>query len=93
MYPDQIKIIKSFMPKFDCIQNHIIRFLREHRISGVENKKCSTGIHAMKIGEDTYVYNGEPFNLKSAFCSNLKCFLDNLDKSTIYKFIELAKKN
>jgi len=44
------KIIKSFMSKFDCIQNHIIRFLREYRIQGVENKNCSTGLHMMKIG-------------------------------------------
>jgi|APSaa5957512493_1039668.scaffolds.fasta_scaffold17649_3 hypothetical protein len=80
------------MSKFGCIQNHIIRFLREYRIIGVENKKCSAGIHTMRIGENTYVYNGEPFGLKSAFCLDLECFLGNLDKITVQKYIKQTKR-
>jgi len=57
LYPDQIKIIKQFISKFDCIQNHIILFLREYRLAGVENKKCSIEIHDMHIGDTAYVYN------------------------------------
>ncbi len=45
----------------------------------------------MKIGETAYVFNGEQFGLKSAFCSDLKCFLDNLDESAVKRFIESKK--
>ena len=92
MYPDQIAIIKQFMPKFDCIQNHIILFLREYRIQGVENRKCSSKIHNMRIGEDTYVYDGEQLGLKSVFCSDLECFLDNLHESSITRHRQLTQK-
>lgn len=80
------------MPKFDCIQNHIIRFIRKYRIQGVENTKCSSGIHNMRINEVTYVYNGEPHGLKSVYCSDMKCFLENLDESCIKKFLNSIKK-
>jgi len=82
------------MSKFECIQNHIIRFIREYRIHGVENKKCSAEVHEMRMGDDAYVYNGVPFDLRSVFCSNLECFLDNLDESSIIRYREslLSKK-
>ena len=80
------------MPKFDCIQNHIIRFIRECRLPGVENKSCCNGTHDMKIGDTAYVYNGEPFGLQSVYCSDMKCFLDNLDESSVRKYIESMPK-
>lgn len=80
------------MPKFGCIQNHITRFVREYRIPGVENKRCSAELHEMRIGEDTYVYNGEPQGLKSVFCSDLECFLQNLDRTSVARYIESASK-
>ena len=92
MYPDEIKIIKEFMPKFDCIQNHIIRLIREYRFPGVEDKKCSTGVHSMKINQTAYVFNGEPFELPSIHCSDLRCFLDNLDDSSVKKYLKSIKK-
>ena len=96
LYQEQIKIIKSHITKFECIQNHIIRFVRNHRIQGVvDDKKCSVGVHELRFGETTYVYDGKIDNLKSVFCSDLECFLDNLDKTVIKKYIgrdELNKK-
>ena len=80
------------MPKFDCIQNHIIRFIREYRLSGVENKTCCEKTHEMRIDETAYVYNGEPFGLQSVYCSDMKCFLENLDESSVKKFLESVKK-
>ena len=78
------------IPKFDSIQNHIITFIRKNRLyeSGVENKQCGTGIHSMKIGQTAYAFNGEPFDLKSVYCSDLKCFLENLDSESVKKFLE-----
>ncbi len=88
MYPEQIRIIKQFIPKFDCIQNHIILFLKGNRLyeNGVENKKCYAKTHDMKIGETVYIFNGEAFGLNSAYCSDLRCFLDNLDESSVKKY-------
>lgn len=80
------------MPKFDCIQNHIIRFIREYRIPRVENRKYSIEIHDMVIGDDAYVYDGKLFGFKSVFCSGLECFLNNLEKSAVNKFVESVKK-
>jgi len=80
------------MPKFDCIQNHIIRLIREYRFSGVESKKCHAKTHDMEIGETAYIFNGTPFGLNSVYCSDLECFLDNLDESSVRKFIESIKK-
>lgn len=80
------------MLKFDCIQNHIIRFIKAeaNRLyeGGVEDKQCYTGEHHMKIGETAYVYNGELFGLKSMYCSNLECFLENIDELSVKKYIE-----
>jgi len=81
------------MPKFDCIQNHIILFIREYRFPGVENKQCHNGNHSMNIGDAAYVFNGEPFGLNSAYCSDLRCFLDNLDEASVKKYHKSAKKN
>lgn len=94
MYPEQLTIIKEFVLKFDSIQNHIIVFIRKNRLyeKGVENKQCCTGIHCMKIGQTAYVFNGEPFGLKSVFCSDLRCFLETLDESSVIKYIESIKK-
>jgi len=91
MYPDQIKIIKQFIPKFDCIQNHIISFIREYRLAGVEYKKCSMQMHDMCIGDTAYVYDGKAFGLNSVYCSDLECFLDNLDESSVKKYMESEK--
>jgi len=79
------------MPKFDCIQNHTVRFIREYRLAGVENKKCSAGFHDMHIGDTAYVYNGESFGLNSVYCSDLECFLDNLDESSVRQYMESKK--
>lgn len=94
MFPDQIIIIKEFILKFDSIQNHIIEFVRKNRLyeKGVENKQCCTGIHCMKIGQTAYVFNGEPFGLKSVYCSDLECFLENLNSESVKKFRESIKK-
>lgn len=97
MYPDEIKIIKEFIPKFDSIQNHIIEFIRANRLyeNGVEDKQCCTGLHNMIIGQTAYVFNGEPFGLNSVYCSDLKCFLQNLDESSVkqcHKSIKKKKK-
>lgn len=82
------------MPKFDCIQNHIILFLKANRLyeNGVENKQCCTRIHDMKIGETVYIFNGEPFGLQSVYCSELRCFLNNLDESAVRQYRESIKK-
>ena len=80
------------MSKFDCITNHIILFLREYRLQGVENKQCHNNNHTMSIGDTAYVFNGEPFGLNSVYCSDLRCFLDNLDESSIKKYRESIKK-
>ncbi len=88
MYPDQIETVKKFMPKFGCIQNHIIRFVRAHRLlDGVEDKKCSMMVHEMRIGGCAYVYNGASLGVKSVFCSDLECFLGGLDRTSVVKFI------
>ena len=81
------------MPKFDCIQNHIIRFVKANRLyeNGVENKLCYNGVHKMKINETAYVFNGDPFGLQSVYCSELECFLDNLDDTSVTKYIESIK--
>jgi len=94
MYPEEIKIIKEFMLKFNSIQNYIIRFIRANRLyeGGVENKKCCINIHDMKIGQTTYIFNGEPFGLQNVFCSDMKCFLENLDESSVKKYIESIPK-
>lgn len=80
------------MPKFDCIQNHIILFIRKYRLPGVENKTCCNETHDMKIGDVAYVYNGEPFGLKSVYCSDMKCFLGNLDESSINEYMKSLPK-
>ena len=87
MYDAELSIVKESMPKFNVIQNHIVVFIRKYRLrdAGVENKKCCIGVHDMKIGQTAYVFNGEPFNLKNSFCSDMKCFLNNLDSDTITK--------
>ncbi|MCJ8306530.1 MAG: hypothetical protein HRU07_05710 [Nitrosopumilus sp.] len=46
----------------------------------------------MKIGDAVYVYNGEPFGLQSVYCSDMKCFLENLDELSVIKFLESVKK-
>ena len=94
MYPNEIKIIKEFIPKFDSIQNHIRIFIKANRLfeKGVENKQCCNGIHCMKIGQTVYVFNGEPFGLKSVYCSDLRCFLENLEPESVKKFRESMKK-
>jgi len=90
LYPEEIKIIKGFIPKFDSIQNHIIIFIRKNRLyeKGVENKQCCTGVHSMRIGQTVYIFNGEPFGLKGVFCSDMKCFLDSLEAESIQKYLE-----
>lgn len=94
MYPNEIKIIKVFIPKFDSIQNHIRIFIKAYRLfeNGVENKQCCNGIHSMKIGQTAYVFNGEPFDLKSVYCSDLKCFLENLEPESVKKYLKSIKK-
>ena len=59
---------------------------------GVEDKKCSIGLHEMQIGDDAYVYDGKSFDLKSVFCSDLECFLENLDESSVRKYIKSTKR-
>ena len=88
MYPDELEIIKSFLVKFDCRQNHIIRFIRKNRLPGVEEKKCSKGVHQMKLGQTAYVYNGKRHGFASAFCSDMACFLNQLDRQTVSQFIK-----
>jgi len=95
LYPEEIATIKEHMTKFDCIQQNIIDFIRGNRLhkGGVENKQCITGEHHMKIGETAYtLFNEKLFGLKSVYCSDLKCFLDNLDESSVRKYMELIKK-
>ncbi len=61
-------------------------------MAGVEDKKCSVEIHAVRAGEDIYVYNGKPFGCKSVFCVDLECFLKNLDESSIVQYMESLPK-
>ena len=45
----------------------------------------------MKINETAYVFNGDPFGLQNVYCSELRCFLDNLDYTSVTKYIESIK--
>ena len=94
MYQDQIKIIKEFTVKFDSTVYAITKFIRPNRFldGGVENKKCCTKIHELRLGETAYVFNGEPFGLKSVYCSDLKCFLEKLDSKSVKKYLKSIKK-
>jgi len=46
----------------------------------------------MNIGYGAYVFNGEPFGLNSVYCSDLKCFLENLDSESVKKYHNSIKK-
>ena len=94
MYPDQIKIVKGFVEKFETNANQIMTFVRNNRLldGGVEKKPCYTGVHSLNIGQTVYVFNGESMGIKSVFCSDLKCFLEGVDKIAVKKFIEGKKK-
>lgn len=94
MYQDQIKIINGFTVKFDSTVYVISKFIRPNRLlnAGVENKNCCTNTHEMKINQTAYVFNGEPFGLKSVYCSDLKCFLENLEPESVKKFLKSIKR-
>ena len=93
MYPEQIKTIQKFLSKFGTIQNQIILFIRHNRLQkGVEDTQCSSKIHAMATGQTAYVFNGEPFGLRSVHCSDLECFLTHLDELSVKKYMESEKK-
>ncbi len=46
----------------------------------------------MRIGQTAYIFDGKPFGLKSVFCSDLRCFLDNLEPESVKMFSESTKK-
>ena len=37
----------------------------------------------IKIGMTLYLFNGKPYNLKSFYCCDMKCFLENIDEKSV----------
>jgi len=84
MYPWQHKIIDGFLEKFSATRYGIETFIRNHRLKKApEEKICPTKSHKIILGSTLYFFNGEPCNLKSFFCSDLKCFLENIDANSV----------
>ena len=94
MYPEQIVLISMFTSKFDSTTYAITKFIRSNRLldGGIEKRKCSNVIHDMEINQTAYIFNGKPFELKSFFCSDMRCFLENLDSESVKKFLESIEK-
>ena len=94
MYPEQIVLISMFTSKFDSAAYAITKFIRLNRLldGGIEKRKCSKEIHDMEINQTAYIFNGKPFDLKSFFCSDMRCFLENLEPESVKKFLESIKK-
>ena len=84
MYPEQIKIINSFTEKFDSTQYGITKFIRNNRIKKApEEKMCTNEIHRIRPGMTLYLFNGKPYGLKSHYCCDMKCFLENIDEKSV----------
>ena len=86
-----MKIINEFTGKFDSTAYKIVQFLRQNRMSGVEDRRCSIGIHEMEIGQTAHIFDGRMFRLDSFFCSDLRCFLGHIGPEAVKRFTEFAK--
>lgn len=84
MYPEQVAIINEFTQKFNSTNYGISKFIRNNRIKKApQENKCTNDTHQIMKGTTIYIFNGKPYGLKSFYCSNMKCFLENIDAESV----------